>query len=41
VLSYLNGNPYSVLILDVRDGLVKTLFVVTNPDKLTHLPVQP
>ncbi len=41
VVSYLNGTPYSVLALDVCDGLVKTLFVVTNPDKLTHLPMQP
>ena len=38
VISYLDGKPYSVLILDVRDALVSSVYIVTNPEKLVHLP---
>jgi RNA polymerase sigma-70 factor (ECF subfamily) len=38
VISYLHGKPFSVLILDVRNALVETVYIVTNPDKLVHLP---
>jgi RNA polymerase sigma-70 factor (ECF subfamily) len=38
VVSYLDRHPYSALALDIRDGLVATIFVVTNPDKLKHFP---
>lgn len=37
-ISYLNGKPFSVLILDVRNALIQTVYIVTNPDKLAHLP---
>jgi len=32
-----DGEPVAVLTLDVADGLVQTLRVVSNPDKLAHL----
>jgi RNA polymerase sigma-70 factor, ECF subfamily len=38
VISYLDGKPYSVLIIDVRNSLVKAVYIVTNPDKLAHVP---
>jgi RNA polymerase sigma-70 factor (ECF subfamily) len=41
LVSYLNGKPFSALTLDFRDGLVQTIYVVTNPEKLAHLPNLP
>ncbi|MGZ3497774.1 MAG: RNA polymerase sigma-70 factor [Vulcanimicrobiaceae bacterium] len=38
VISYLHGKPFSVLMLDVRNAQVETVYIVTNPDKLAHLP---
>jgi RNA polymerase sigma-70 factor, ECF subfamily len=32
-----DGRPVGVLSLDVADGLVQTVRIVINPDKLTHL----
>jgi RNA polymerase sigma-70 factor, ECF subfamily len=32
-----DGRPVGVLSLDVADGLVRTVRIVINPDKLTHL----
>ncbi len=37
LVSYLDGRPFSAVIIDVRDSLIDTIFVVTNPDKLKHL----
>ena len=41
VVSYLNGKPFSALTVDFRDGLVQAIYVVTNPEKLAHLPDLP
>jgi RNA polymerase sigma-70 factor (ECF subfamily) len=38
VVSYLNGKPYSVVTLDIADGRVRAIYIVTNPEKLAHLP---
>lgn len=38
VVSYRNGKPYSVLMLDVNAGKVRAIFIVTNPEKLRRLP---
>ena len=38
IISFLDGRPFSVFTLDVADGLVSRIYVVTNPDKLTRLP---
>lgn len=38
LVSYLNGKPFSALTVDCRDGLVQTIYVVTNPEKLAHVP---
>jgi RNA polymerase sigma-70 factor (ECF subfamily) len=38
VVSYLDGKPFSVVTLDVIEGRVHGIYVVTNPEKLAHLP---
>lgn len=38
VVSYLEGKPYSVVTLDAVDGRIQTIYILTNPEKLTHLP---
>jgi len=39
VVSYLHGRPHSVLILNVQDGRISNIYIVSNPDKLARLPV--
>jgi RNA polymerase sigma-70 factor (ECF subfamily) len=39
VIAYLGGTPFSALTLEISNGLIKTIYIVTNPDKLAHLPV--
>jgi RNA polymerase sigma-70 factor (ECF subfamily) len=41
VVSYLNGKPFSVLTLDAIAGRVRAIYIVTNPEKLSHLPELP
>jgi RNA polymerase sigma-70 factor (ECF subfamily) len=41
LVSYLNGSPHSVLSLDTAKGRIRGIYIVTNPDKLTHLPAAP
>jgi RNA polymerase sigma-70 factor (ECF subfamily) len=38
VVNYLNGKPHSVLTLDTAGGRIRAIYVVTNPEKLSHLP---
>ena len=38
IVSYFNGKPYSAVSLEVADGHICAIYVVTNPDKLAHLP---
>jgi RNA polymerase sigma-70 factor (ECF subfamily) len=37
VVSYIEGRPYSVLLLDVREGLIQSVFIVADPEKLLHI----
>ena len=41
IVSYLNGKPYSVLTLDTSEGRIRAIYVLTNPEKLAHLPDLP
>jgi len=41
IVSYLNGKPYSVLTLDTSEGRIWAIYVMTNPEKLAHLPKLP
>jgi RNA polymerase sigma-70 factor (ECF subfamily) len=38
VVSYLKGKPFSVLTLDEVDGRVRAIYILTNPEKLAHVP---
>jgi RNA polymerase sigma-70 factor (ECF subfamily) len=39
VVSWLDGKPYMTLSLDIVDGRIAGVYIVRNPDKLTHLPM--
>ena len=39
VVAYSGGRPYGVLSIDIADGKIRNVFIVTNPDKLERLPV--
>jgi RNA polymerase sigma-70 factor (ECF subfamily) len=41
VVSYLDGRPHSVLTLDVGKERIRAVYIVTNPEKLAHLPPFP
>lgn len=41
IVSYLDGQPFSVLTLDVEAGRIKSIYIVTNPEKLDHLSYLP
>jgi RNA polymerase sigma-70 factor (ECF subfamily) len=36
-----SGEPHSVLTLDATAGRVRAIYIVTNPEKLAHLPAPP
>jgi RNA polymerase sigma-70 factor (ECF subfamily) len=37
IVSYLKGKPFSALSLEIAEGRIKAIYVVTNPEKLAHL----
>jgi len=38
IVSYLEGSPYSVFTLDIEGGQIRTIYILSNPEKLAHLP---
>jgi RNA polymerase sigma-70 factor (ECF subfamily) len=40
-IAYVSGRPLSALIFDIRDGRIRTIYAVGNPDKLQALPDLP
>lgn len=38
IVSYRDGEPHSVFSIEGHDGRVEAIYVITNPDKLRHLP---
>jgi RNA polymerase sigma-70 factor, ECF subfamily len=38
---YRDGRPHSVLTLDAAGGRIRAIYIVTNPEKLAHLPARP
>lgn len=38
IVSYVDDQPQSVFTLQVNDGRIDAIFIVTNPKKLSHLP---
>jgi RNA polymerase sigma-70 factor (ECF subfamily) len=41
VVAYLDGRPYAVLTIDVADDRIKSIYIVSNPEKLAHLAPLP
>ena len=40
-VTYLNGKPHSVLTLDTSEEHIRAIYVLTNPEKLVHIPALP
>ena len=38
LVSYLEGRPFSAVSLDIREGQIQAIYIVTNPKKLEHMP---
>ena len=41
IVSYVEGQPQSVFTIEVHDGRIRAIYIVTNPEKLSHLPPPP
>ena len=41
LVGYLEGRPYAVVTIDVADDRIKSIYIVTNPEKLAHLTSLP
>ena len=41
LINYLNGKPHSVVMVEPLEGRIQTIYIVTNPEKLSHLPDLP
>ncbi len=41
IVSYLDGKPFSVLTLVAGEGHIQTIYSVTNPEKIAHVPDLP
>ncbi|HMF65159.1 MAG TPA: RNA polymerase sigma-70 factor [Edaphobacter sp.] len=41
LVNYLNGKPHSVLTIDIADARIRAIYILTNPEKLSHLPDLP
>lgn len=37
LVSFLKARTYSVLLLDLADGRIRNIYIISNPDKLTHV----
>jgi RNA polymerase sigma-70 factor (ECF subfamily) len=41
IVSYQDGRPQSVFTMEAQDGRIQAIYIVTNPEKLSHLPPPP
>jgi len=41
IVSYRNGRPFAVVTIDIRQEHIRSVFVISNPKKLAHLPALP
>jgi RNA polymerase sigma-70 factor (ECF subfamily) len=41
IVSYVDGRPQTVFTIEVNDGRIRAIYIVTNPEKLSHLPPPP
>jgi RNA polymerase sigma-70 factor, ECF subfamily len=40
-VSYLDGRPFAAFVMHASDGLVRSVYIVTNPEKLSRMPPPP
>jgi RNA polymerase sigma-70 factor, ECF subfamily len=40
-VSYVDGRPFSVFTIETMNGRIRSIYLVTNPEKLAHLPPPP
>jgi RNA polymerase sigma-70 factor (ECF subfamily) len=40
-VGYVNGKPFSAITIDVCDGRIQGIYIVTNPEKLSRIPNLP
>jgi RNA polymerase sigma-70 factor (ECF subfamily) len=38
LVNYLDGKPHSVLTIDIEGDRIRAIYIITNPEKLAHLP---
>jgi RNA polymerase sigma-70 factor (ECF subfamily) len=38
IVSYLNGDPHTVISVDMSEGRLRNIYILRNPDKLKNLP---
>ena len=41
LVNYLDGKPHSVLTIDVAGDHIQAIYIITNPEKLSHVPALP
>jgi RNA polymerase sigma-70 factor (ECF subfamily) len=41
IVSYVAGRPQSVFTIEVSEGRIRAIYIVTNPEKLSNLPPPP
>ncbi len=41
VVSYVDGKPSFVFTMDTNEECIRSIYFITNPDKLSHIPVLP
>jgi RNA polymerase sigma-70 factor, ECF subfamily len=41
IVSYVEGRPQSVFTIEAKDGRIRAIYIVTNPEKLSRLPPPP
>jgi len=38
IIAYLDGKPFSVITITCHGDRIREIYIITNPDKLSHLP---
>jgi RNA polymerase sigma-70 factor, ECF subfamily len=41
IVSYCEGRPFAVVTLDIRQARIRSVYIISNPEKLAHLPFLP
>lgn len=38
IVTYQDGRPHSVFTIEIESGAIRNIFIIANPEKLSHLP---